>query len=126
MHGLWIVAFDVLRRVSVAAQQVIQFVAADPCEHGGVRDLVAVEVKDRKYGAIPSWIQELVGVPARGQRSGLGLAIADDARNQQVAIVERGAVRVRQGVAKFATLVDRARRLRRNVTSGCPKETRTV
>ena len=54
---------------------------------------------------------ELVGVPAGGQRPGLGFTVADDARDEQVGVVERGAVRVHEGVAELAALVDGAGRL---------------
>ena len=54
-------------------------------------------------------------MPAGRQRAGLRLAVADDAHHDQVRVVERGAVRVRQRVAELAALVDRARRLRRDV-----------
>ena len=54
-------------------------------------------------------------MPARGQRAGLGLAVADDAADEQVRVVERRAVGVRQRVAQLAALVDRAGRLGRDV-----------
>ena len=54
-------------------------------------------------------------MPARGQRTGLGFAVADHARDEQIRIVERRAVRVHERVAELAALVDRARRLGRGV-----------
>ena len=54
-------------------------------------------------------------MPAGRQRAGLRLAVADDAGDDQVGVVEGGAVGVRQRVAELAALVDRARRLRRDV-----------
>ena len=54
-------------------------------------------------------------MPARRQRPGLGLAVADDAADEQVGVVERGAVGVGERVAELAALVDRAGRLRRDV-----------
>lgn len=53
-------------------------------------------------------VEELVRVPGRGERPRLRLAVADDAGHQEVRVVEGGAVRVRQGVAQLAALVDRA------------------
>ena len=47
--------------------------------------------------------------------SGFRLAVADDAGDDQIGIVERRAIGVRQRIAKLAALVDRARRLRRDV-----------
>src|SRR5439155_18399315 len=52
------------------------------------------------------------GVPARGQWAGLGLAVADDASDEQVGVVEGGTEGVRQRVAEFAAFVNRPRRLR--------------
>ena len=54
-------------------------------------------------------------VPARGQRAGLGLAVADHAGHQQAGIVERRAEGVRERVAQLAPFVDRAGRLRGHV-----------
>src|SRR5262245_36566917 len=54
-------------------------------------------------------------MPARRQRSSLRLAVADDAGNDQIGIVEGCSVGVRDGVAELTTVVDRTRRFRRNV-----------
>ena len=61
-------------------------------------------------------------MPARGQRPGLGLAVADDAGDDQVGVVERRAVGVRERVAELAALVDRAGRLRRHVAGDAARE----
>ena len=116
MHRVRVVPFDEMWRVAVAAQQMIELLVTDAGEHGGIGDLVAVQMQDRQDGAVPRRVQELVGVPARCQRSGLGLAIADDAGDDQVRIVERCAIGMRQGIAEFAALVDGAGCLRRDVT----------
>ena len=47
-------------------------------------------------------------MPGGGQRPGLGFAIADDAGDDQVGIVEGGAIGMRQRIAEFATLMDGA------------------
>ncbi len=103
------------RLVPVAAQQLSQLVLGDAREHRRIGDLVAVQVQHRKHRAVACRVDELVRVPARGQRPGLGLAVADDAQHHQVGIVERGAVGMHERVAQLAALVDRARRLRRYV-----------
>ncbi len=54
-------------------------------------------------------------MPARRQRAGLRLAVADDAGHDETGIVERRAVRMREGIAELAALVDRARGLRGDV-----------
>ena len=61
-------------------------------------------------------------MPARGQRPGLGLAVADDAEDDEIAVVERRPERVDEGVAELAALVDRARRLRRDVAADAARE----
>ena len=54
-------------------------------------------------------------MPARRERARLGLAVADDAGDEQVGVVEGGAEGVHERVAELAALVDRAGRLRRRV-----------
>ena len=121
-----LIAFDEMRRVAVAAQQVIEFLVADAGEHGGIGDLVAVEMQDRQDGAVAHRIQELVRVPARRQRSGLGLAVADDTGDDQIRIVECGAIGVREGVAKLAAFMNGAWGLRCDVARNAARETRTA
>jgi len=108
-------AGDEDRLVAAALHQRNQLALRDPGEHRRVRDLVAVQMQDRENGAVRLGVQELVRVPARGERAGLGLAVADDAADRQPGVVERRAVGVRERVAELAALVDRARRLGRGV-----------
>ncbi len=54
-------------------------------------------------------------MPAGGQRPRLGLAVADDASDDQIGIVEGCSIGVRQRVAQLATFVHRAGRLRGDV-----------
>jgi hypothetical protein len=72
-------------------------------------------MQDRQHGAVAGGVQELVRVPARRQRPGLRLAVADDAGDEQVRVVERSAERVDERVAELAALVDRSRHLRGDV-----------
>ncbi|CAM5598775.1 hypothetical protein SCYAM73S_07694 [Streptomyces cyaneofuscatus] len=60
-------------------------------------------------------VEELVGVPGRGERPSLRLAVADHAGDEEVRVVEGGAVGVGEGVAEFAALVDGAGGLRGDV-----------
>ena len=55
-------------------------------------------------------------MPAGRERSRLGLAVADDARDEQVGVVECRAERVRKRIAELAAFVDRAGRLGCDVT----------
>ncbi len=115
VHLLRFVTFDEIGRVTVASEEMIQLLVADAGQHRRVRDLVAVEVQDRQHSTVQGGVEELVGVPARGQRSGLGLAVAHHAGHDQIGVVEGGAVGVGEGVAQLAALVDGARRLRGDV-----------
>ena len=115
VHRGRVVAGDVDRFVAVAAQQVVQLRLGEAGEHGGVGDLVAVQVQDGQHRPVVDRVEELVGVPGRRQRPGLRLAVADHAGHQQTRVVERGAVGVGQRVAQLAALVDRPGRLGRDV-----------
>jgi hypothetical protein len=68
-------------------------------------------MEDRKHCAVGDRVQELVRVPARREWARLRLAVADDARDEQIGVVERGAEGVRERVAELAALVDRSGRL---------------
>ena len=61
-------------------------------------------------------------MPAGGERAGLRLAVADDAGDDQVGVVERGAVGVAQRVAELAAFVDAAGRLRGDVAGDAAGE----
>ena len=61
-------------------------------------------------------------MPTRRQRPRLRLTVPDDGGHEQVRVVERGTVRVRQCVAELATLMDRARRLRRDMAGDAAGE----
>ena len=112
---LRLVALHEGRLVAVALQQAAQVRLGHPRQHCRIGDLVAVEVQDRQHGAVAHRIQELVRMPACGQRAGLGFAVAHDAKHDQVGVVEGGAVGVRQCIPELAALVDRARRFGRDV-----------
>jgi len=115
VDGGGVVAGDEIRLVSVPGQQRGQLVVADAGQHRRVSDLVPVEVEDRQHRAVTDRVEELVRVPRRRQRAGLGLTVADDARDNELGVVQGGAVGVRQGVAKLAAFVDGPRRLRGHV-----------
>ncbi len=72
-------------------------------------------MENREHDAVVDGMGELVGMPTRGQRPGLGLAVADHGDDNEFRIVESGAVGVRERVSELATLVDRPWSLRRNV-----------
>ena len=115
VHQLGIIALHRVRRVPVAAQQRLQLLMRDPGQHCRVGDLVPVQVQDRQHRPVPGRVEELIRVPAGSQRPGLGLAVADHARHEQVRVVERRPVGVHERVPELAALMDGARRLRRHV-----------
>ncbi len=122
VHRGRVVAGDMDRIVAVAAQQGVQFVLRDAGEHRGIGDLVAVEMQDRQHGAVVHRVEELRGVPGRGERPGLRLPVADHAGDQQPRVVERRTVGMREGVAQLAALMDGARRLRRDMAGHPARE----
>jgi hypothetical protein len=65
-------------------------------------------MQDGQHAAIAGGIQELVAVPACGERTGFGFTVADDAGDDQVGVVEGRTERVGERVAKLAALVDRS------------------
>ena len=115
MHQGRDVAFDEMRFVAVAADQVGQFLAADAGEHRRVGNLEPIEMKDRKNGTIACGIEKLVGVPTRGKRARFRLTIADDAGDDQIRIVESSAIGMEEGIAEFAAFMDRAGSFRRHM-----------
>ena len=115
MHLLRLFSLDEVRRPAVAAEQLVQFLVGDPGEDGRVGDLVAVQMQDRQHHPVADRVEELVGMPCGGQRAGLGFAVADDAGDDQVRIVERGPEGMADRISQLAPLMNRPRRLRRNV-----------
>src|SRR6266478_1463207 len=73
-------------------------------------------MQNRQNRAIARRIQKLARVPACCQRSSFCFAVTDNTTNDQIRIIERGPVSVRDRVTKFAAFVNRARSLRRDVT----------
>ena len=69
-------------------------------------------MKDREHRAIARGIEEFVGVPTGREGAGFRLAVADDAADDQIGIVEGGAISMCQRIAKLATFMDRAGCLR--------------
>ena len=65
-----------------------QIFVGDPRQHGRIADLVPVQVQDRQHGTIGDRIEEFCGLPGCRQRAGFRFAVADDAGNDQVRIVE--------------------------------------
>ena len=105
--GVEVLALDDQRVPAVTLEQLRELLVAHRLVDRRIRDLEAVDVQDRKHRAGCGGIEELVGVPGAGGRSGLGLAVADDAGSDQVRVVEHRAEGRRECVAELAALVDR-------------------
>ena len=69
-------------------------------------------MQNRKDRAVPHRIEEVDGLPASFERTGLGFSVADHAGDDQIGIVECGAERVNQRVAEFPALVHGIRDVR--------------
>ena len=110
-----IVAFEGVGLVSVAAHQSFKFGMRNARQHRGIGDFVAVEMEDGEHRAIGGGIEEFVGVPAGGERAGLRFAVADDAGDDEIGIVECRAIGVHKRVAELAAFVDGAGSFRRDV-----------
>ncbi len=115
VHQRGILALDEVRRPAAAAEKLFQFLRFDARENGRVGNLVAVEMQDRQHRAVAGRVQELVGMPGGGQRPGFRLAVADDAGDDQIGIVEHRPEGMAERIAQLAPLVDRARTFRRGV-----------
>ena len=115
MHLFRLVAFDKIGRPAAAAQKLFQFLVLDAGEDGRVADLVAVEMQDRQHGAVADRVEQLVGLPRGRQRTGFRFAVADDAGDDQLGIVECGAEGVAERIAQLAAFVDRPGGRRRDV-----------
>ena len=112
VHRLRIVALDEERRPPATEEELFQFLVLDAGEDRRVADLESVEVQDRQNRAVRDRIEEFVGLPGGRQRARFGLAVADDAGDDEARIVERGAEGVAQRISEFAALVDGAGRRR--------------
>jgi hypothetical protein len=117
-----VVAFDQVGLVSVAGQQRRKLIVADPDQDRRIGDLISVEVQDRQDRTVTNRVEELVRVPGRRERPGLGLTITDHAGDHQVRVVQRGTVGVGQRVPEFAALVDRPGGLRGDVAGNSAGE----
>src|SRR4029450_8412321 len=95
-----------IRRVTIAAEQVIQLLMADTGENAGIGDLVAIEMKDRQNRSVRRCVEEFVGMPARRQRSSFRFAVTNNACDNQIGIVERSSVGMRERIAELAAFVN--------------------
>jgi hypothetical protein len=72
-------------------------------------------MEDGQDRAVGGWIEKFIGVPACGEGSGFGFAVADHTGHDQIGIVEGRSVSVYQRVAQLAAFVDGTGRFRGHV-----------
>jgi len=107
MHLFRLIALDKIGRPAAAAQKLRQFLMLNAGQHSGVADFVAVEMQDRQHGPVAGRVEQLVGLPGRRQGAGFRFAVADDAGDDQLGIVESGPEGVAERIAQLAAFVNR-------------------
>ena len=115
VHLLRLVPFHKVRRPATAPQELLQFLMLDAGEYGWITDLVPVQVQNWQHRAVRFRIQEFVGMPRGSQRRRFCLAVANDAGDDQIGIVECGTKGMAQRITQLAAFVNRSRRRRRNM-----------
>src|SRR5579859_489985 len=92
-------------------EELLDILISVSTEHRGSRNLVAIQMQDRQHRAIVKGVQKLDTFPGTFERSRLRLPIADHRDGNEVGIIEDRAKSMCEDVAKFTTLVNRARSL---------------
>ena len=110
VHRHRVIALDEVGLPRAALEEVLDFLMGHAAEHGGVGDLVAVQVQDWQHSAVANGVQELVRLPGSRQGACLSLAIANGDRANQVGVIKDSTESMGDGIAQLAALVDGARR----------------
>src|SRR5580658_581403 len=109
MHCFGIIPFHKIWNPAAAPDEMIQFFVLYTGENGWIADLKSVEMQDGQHGAVRNRIEELVGLPGSRQRAGLCFAIADDAGDDEIGVIESGSKGMAEGVTQFPAFMDRPR-----------------
>src|ERR1035437_1432879 len=107
MHDLRVVTLNKVRLVATSAVQSLQICVTGASLCGRTGNFIAVEVQNRKDRTVSHRVEKVDRLPASLKWAGLGLAITDDAGDNQVGIVESGAECMDQRVAKLSSLMHR-------------------
>ena len=118
-----IVSLDEIRFVTHSFKVLLKFFSRNAGQKAGVRNFVPIQMQDRQHAPVTSRIKEFIAVPSRSKRSRLGLAVANNARNDQVRIIECSAISVTQCIPKLTSFVDTARCFRSHMTGDATGET---
>ena len=65
-----------------------------------------IQVQDGQHRPVMHRVEKFVGMPGRGQRSGLRLAVTHHDRYDQIRIVEGCPIGMGEAVAEFAALME--------------------
>src|SRR6185436_9858322 len=110
------------RGVTVAAEQLVEFLVADARQHARVGNLVTVEMQNRQHRTIRRRAEKLVRMPARREWAGLRLTITDDCGDDEIGIVVGRAERVAERITKFAAFMYGTWCFRRDVTGNAARK----
>src|SRR5665213_162961 len=88
VHLFRVIALHKVRRPAATAKKLLQFVRLNASQDSWVADLVAIEVENRQDGSVGNQVEQFVRLPSRRQRASFRFAIANDAGDNQVGIVE--------------------------------------
>src|SRR5262245_30645965 len=88
VHGFRFVTFDKMWLITVSGEQANQLIVAEPSQHGGIRDLISVQMEDGKHSPVACRIEKLIRMPTGGERSRFRLAITHYGACDQVRIVK--------------------------------------
>ncbi|MNC26087.1 hypothetical protein D3C75_742040 [compost metagenome] len=109
MHQIRVGAFHIMRLPAHTGEVSGHFLTGLTGKDGGIADFEAVQVKNRQYCAVGDRIDEPVGEPGCGQRSGFGFAVSDDNSGDQLRFVENSADTMGEGITQLAAFMDGAR-----------------
>ena len=102
-------------RPAVTTQRLIEFLTVDAGVDRCAGNFVANEMEDRQHRAVGGSVEEFNGIGGRGQRPGFRLAIANYARDNELANVEHRTVSVTPRIAERSAFVNGAGALGRGM-----------
>ena len=120
MHRHRIVPLDKMNVITVRVEELVDILISIPAQHRRSGNFVAIQMEDRKHCAIVDGVQKLDAFPRTLERSRLRFSIADHRDSNEIGIVENRAKGVREDVAQFAPLVNRAGSLDARVARNAP------
>src|ERR1017187_2781286 len=115
MHRFGLVSLDKVWLPAVAGKEADEFFIVHTAKHGWIRDLPAIEMKNRQHCAVTHRVQKFIAMPARRERPGFRLAVSHHATCEQVGVVEHRAAGVHNRITEFPAFMDGARSFGRRV-----------